>query len=212
MIILASMIDEPGDLVKFQTLYSLYSGAMYTTAFNILENADDAEDAVQISSLKIIKNLNRLEMEEIHDIKTKSFLLTIARNTALDIWRKRKKEPVSVEEVEMDGLAPSAEKIYFDKVSVNNLAEVVEEDNFFKIRYVNDNGQWYYFACYEYSHSANVDTENAVKKEIETGENNITVYVKEGNIQAIMYQNFKQFVISGEIDLDEIQKIFESIK
>lgn len=28
MIILASMIDEPGDLVKFQTLYSLYSGAM----------------------------------------------------------------------------------------------------------------------------------------------------------------------------------------
>lgn len=122
MIILASMIDEPGDLVKFQTLYSLYSGAMYTTAFNILENADDAEDAVQMSSLKIIKNLNRLEMEEIHDIKTKSFLLTIARNTALDIWRKRKKEPVSVEEVEMDGLAPSAEKIYFDKVSVNNLA------------------------------------------------------------------------------------------
>lgn len=93
-----------------------------------------------------------------------------------------------------------------------NVAEVVEEDNFFKIRYVNDNGQWYYFACYEYSHSANVDTENAVKKEIETGENNITVYVKEGNIQAIMYQNFKQFVISGEIDLDEIQKIFESIK
>ncbi|CCY85884.1 putative uncharacterized protein [Clostridium sp. CAG:149] len=93
-----------------------------------------------------------------------------------------------------------------------NVAEVVEEDNFFKIRYVNDNGQWYYFACYEYSHSANVDTENAVKKEIETGENNITVYVKEGNTQAIMYQNFKQFVISGEIDLDEIQKIFESIK
>lgn len=125
MIILASMIDEPGDLVKFQTLYSLYSGAMYTTAFNILENADDAEDAVQISSLKIIKNLNRLEMEEIHDIKTKSFLLTIARNTDLDIWRKRKKEPVSVEEVEMDGLAPSAEKIYFDKVSVNNLAEAI---------------------------------------------------------------------------------------
>ena len=62
-----------------------------------------------------------------------------------------------------------------------NVAEVVEEDNFFKIRYVNDNGQWYYFACYEYSHSANVDTENAVKKEIETGENNITVYVKEGS-------------------------------
>ena len=88
MIILASMIDEPGDLVKFQTLYSLYSGAMYTTAFNILENADDAEDAVQISSLKIIKNLNRLEMEEIHDIKTKSFLLTIARNTALEKGRR----------------------------------------------------------------------------------------------------------------------------
>ena len=67
-----------------------------------------------------------------------------------------------------------------------NVAEVVEEDNFFKIRYVNDNGQWYYFACYEYSHSANVDTENAVKKEIETGENNITVYVKEGDRKSVV--------------------------
>lgn len=92
-----------------------------------------------------------------------------------------------------------------------NVSEVIEEDNFFKIRYVNDNGQWYYFACYEYSHSASVDTENAVKKEIKVGENNITVFVKEGNIQAIMYQYFKQFVISGEIGLDEVQKIFESI-
>ena len=51
-----------------------------------------------------------------------------------------------------------------------NVAEVVEEDNFFKIRYVNDNGQWYYFACHENSHSTHIDTENVETKEIKVGE------------------------------------------
>lgn len=49
------------------------------------------------------------------------------------------------------------------------------------------------------------------KKEIKIGENDVTIYFKEGNMQAIMYQNFKQFLIRGKIDLDEIKKIFESI-
>lgn len=92
-----------------------------------------------------------------------------------------------------------------------NVAEVVEEDNFFKIRYVNDNGQWYYFACHENSYSTHVDTENVETKEIKIGENDVTVYFKEGNIHAIMYKNFKQFLIRGKIDLDEVKKIFESI-
>lgn len=92
-----------------------------------------------------------------------------------------------------------------------NVSEVIEEDNFFKIRYVNDNGQWYYFACHEYSHSTHIDTENVETKEIKVGENDVTVYFKEGNIHAIMYQNFKQFLIRGKIDIDEVKKIFESI-
>lgn len=128
MIILASMIDDPGELSKFQALYTIYSGSMYATAYSILENVEDAEDAVQLSALKLIKNLNRVEMEEIHDIKTKSYLMTITRNTALDIWRKKKKEPVTYGEVEVgiNHIAPSTEELYFDKVSVKSLVSAID--------------------------------------------------------------------------------------
>lgn len=127
MIILASMIDDPRELLKFQTLYSLYSGSMYAAAYKILENVEDAEDAVQMSSLKIIRNLGHVDMEEVNEPKTKNFLLTITKNTALDIWRKRKKEPVSWEEVEakIEYLTPSTEELYFDRVSVKSLASAI---------------------------------------------------------------------------------------
>lgn len=48
MIILTSMLKEPGELSKFQALYALYSGSMYAAAYKILNQAEDAEDAVQL--------------------------------------------------------------------------------------------------------------------------------------------------------------------
>lgn len=84
MIILTSMLKEPGELSKFQALYALYSGSMYAAAYKILNQAEDAEDAVQLSLIKVIRNLDRVTAEEMSDIRTKNFLMTITRNTAID--------------------------------------------------------------------------------------------------------------------------------
>lgn len=129
MIILTSMLNEPGELSKFQTLYALYSGSMYAAAYKILNQAEDAEDAVQLSLIKIIKNLDRITAEEMNDIRTKNFLMTITRNTAIDMYRKRQKQPISCEEMETEitPLAPSTEEIFFDRVSVTDLASAIDQ-------------------------------------------------------------------------------------
>ena len=129
MIILTSMLKEPGELSKFQALYALYSGSMYAAAYKILNQAEDAEDAVQLSLIKVIRNLDRVTAEEMSDIRTKNFLMTITRNTAIDMYRKRQKQPISSEEIEMEiaPFAPSTEEIFFDRVSVTNLAAAISQ-------------------------------------------------------------------------------------
>lgn len=126
MIILTSMLKEPGELSKFQALYALYSGSMYAAAYKIL---NQAEDAVQLSLIKVIRNLDRVTAEEMSDIRTKNFLMTITRNTAIDMYRKRQKQPISSEEIEMEiaPFAPSTEEIFFDRVSVTDLAAAISQ-------------------------------------------------------------------------------------
>lgn len=65
MIILTSMLKEPGELSKFQALYALYSGSMYAAAYKILNQAEDAEDAVQLSLIKVIRNLDRVSVTDL---------------------------------------------------------------------------------------------------------------------------------------------------
>ncbi len=63
------------------------------------------------------------------DIRTKNFLMTITRNTAIDMYRKRQKQPISSEEIEMEiaPFAPSTEEIFFDRVSVTDLAAAISQ-------------------------------------------------------------------------------------
>ena len=46
---------------------------MYAAAYKILNQAEDAEDAVQLSLIKVIRNLDRVTAEEMSDIRTKKF-------------------------------------------------------------------------------------------------------------------------------------------
>ena len=55
--------------------------------------------------------------------------MTITRNTAIDMYRKRQKQPISSEEIEMEiaPFAPSTEEIFFDRVSVTDLAAAISQ-------------------------------------------------------------------------------------
>ena len=60
MIIYLQTIDNPADKAKFEQLYLHYQAFMYQVAFQILQNKQDAEDAVHNAFLSIAKNMEKV--------------------------------------------------------------------------------------------------------------------------------------------------------
>ena len=88
MILYLQMIETDDDRVKFEKIYHLYRGLMFYVANRILQNEQDAEDAVHQAFLAIIIHLKKIS--EIDCPKTKSFVVIITENKAIDMIRERK--------------------------------------------------------------------------------------------------------------------------
>lgn len=88
MIMKASISDKK-TCSKLEMIYNAYSDAMYYRAYAILHNKCDAEDAVHGAFIKILDNMDKLN--EPTNPKTRSFVLIVVENTAIDIYRKRKR-------------------------------------------------------------------------------------------------------------------------
>lgn len=88
MVLYLQMIETDDDRVKFEKIYHLYRGLMFYVANRILQNEQDAEDAVHQAFLAIIIHLKKIS--EIDCPKTKSFVVIITENKAIDMIRERK--------------------------------------------------------------------------------------------------------------------------
>lgn len=85
-----AMIDSPEDRSKFERLYYRCRSLMYHVAYQVLNNSQDAEDAVQSAFLKIAENMDKVDDPD--SMKSTGFAVTITRNAAIDLYRKRSKE------------------------------------------------------------------------------------------------------------------------
>ena len=94
MILLFDMIDNPDDLSKFQQIYEKYKNTMYYVAYDVTKNTYDAEDVVQISLIKLIDILYKIDKQDISKPRCKNLMITITKNTAIDFLRKSKHDPV----------------------------------------------------------------------------------------------------------------------
>lgn len=92
--LLFSMVENEKDLSKFQRIYDQYKNMMYWVAYDITKNTHDAEDVVQLSLIKLIDILYRIEEEEIGRSRCKNLLITITKNTAIDHLRKASHAPI----------------------------------------------------------------------------------------------------------------------
>ncbi|MBR3975460.1 MAG: sigma-70 family RNA polymerase sigma factor [Clostridia bacterium] len=82
------LIEEDNDKAKFEKIYTLYRKKMWYTANSVLSDAFLAEDAVHNAFIGIAKNIKRIEAA--NSSKTLSYVITAAKNAALDILRKNK--------------------------------------------------------------------------------------------------------------------------
>jgi RNA polymerase sigma-70 factor (ECF subfamily) len=70
---------------------------MYHIAFRIVQNQEDAEDAVHQAFEKIAENISKIFDPDCP--KTRAFIVTIVENKAIDIYNRRKKaQEVPMEE------------------------------------------------------------------------------------------------------------------
>ena len=89
MLIYLQVIDAPEDRDQFITLYETYRGLMFYVANQILQNEQDAEDAVHDAFLSVAEHIKKFSRLERH--KTKAFLVTI--HAVLHCGEKRARKP-----------------------------------------------------------------------------------------------------------------------
>lgn len=85
LMVYLEMIDTPEERSKFEVLYGAYKGLMYHVAYLVLENNEDAEDAVHEAFVRVAENMDKID--EPVSPRTKSYLITIVENKAIDIHR-----------------------------------------------------------------------------------------------------------------------------
>lgn len=75
-----------GDKKALEILISRYLNQVYGFTFYLTKNAADADDITQETFVKIWKNLKKYDPTK----NFKTWILTIAKNTALDFFKKKK--------------------------------------------------------------------------------------------------------------------------
>lgn len=135
MLIYLSLIEEEDDKSKFEEIYKSYGKTMFYVANDILKNYAQAEDVVHTSFIKIINNLDKID--EVNCNKTKGFIVTIVKNTAIDEYRKNKREKEKIEKVMDSQIFQASEEI--ETMSSIEIAILKLPDKYktvFSLRYV----------------------------------------------------------------------------
>lgn len=91
MLIYAAIIDSEEEKTKFELIYQQYRHLMYNIAYEILHDEHYAEDVVHDAFVKIIENLEKVDIPV--SAKTQSYVVTITENRAIDIYRRQKRHP-----------------------------------------------------------------------------------------------------------------------
>ena len=81
------MIDTPEDKSRFAILYEKYKNLMWKVAMDVLYDRFSAEDAVHNAFINLAMHMD--DIGELDSLKTKRYLITVAKNAAIDIYRKK---------------------------------------------------------------------------------------------------------------------------
>lgn len=119
------MVETPEEKSAVEFLYTEYRRLMYKTAFSVLHNQQDSEDAVHEAFIRVINNISKIRDVRCHE--TKLFLVIIVRNAAINIYNANKKSShVLIDDVEeMLQSDDSVEDTFFDKYDVELIEKML---------------------------------------------------------------------------------------
>ena len=91
MLVYLQMLETPEEKSKFEDIYIQNRDMLFRVANKILNNPQDAEDAVHYAFLKLAENIRKIG--EAEDPKTKGYIITIVENKAIDLYRHKQAHP-----------------------------------------------------------------------------------------------------------------------
>jgi len=117
-----------GNKQEFQKLYNATAAKLFGICLRVLSNKSDAEEALQETYVKIWRSAGKFVAGHASPI---SWLATIARNTAIDHYRKRKPETAEMEEAEIiadDSPSPEAAAVHTGEMNkLNTCMQEIDE-------------------------------------------------------------------------------------
>ncbi|HIX65953.1 MAG TPA: RNA polymerase sigma factor [Candidatus Anaerotruncus excrementipullorum] len=119
--------EKDRDQSKFEQLYLTYRQLMYHVAYGVLRDPQLSEDAVHQAFMRILNHLGKIS--EVDCPKTKSFVVIIVKNIAINLYNSRKRRAVlSLDEMEgwTGGAAPSPQQSVEDQEGALALAALLE--------------------------------------------------------------------------------------
>lgn len=105
-----------GNRAAFEDLYNATSAKLFGVCLRILNNRSEAEDVLQEAYIKIWRSADRFSAGKASPV---SWLVAIARNTAIDRYRRRKPESSELVEAEIiadEAPSPEANTMLSDDV------------------------------------------------------------------------------------------------
>lgn len=88
--------DSYEDEKLFYHLYDKYHKLLYKYAYDVLKDHSDTEDTLQISWTKIANNLAKINNQA--ERKVINFMITVTKNSAIDVYKKRSNSSISYDE------------------------------------------------------------------------------------------------------------------
>lgn len=109
------MLDTEEQRCRFEEIYLTYRELLFYVANRILQNQQDAEDAVHQTFLKLAEHMELIP--EGPCIRTRALAVTVAERTAIELYRRRRAHPMEdidllplfyEREIEADGTLAAA--------------------------------------------------------------------------------------------------------
>jgi RNA polymerase sigma-70 factor (ECF subfamily) len=112
-----------GDGLAFQRIYEDMYAPVYRYLYGRTKNKDLADDFVQTVFLKFFESLHRLKPND----TPLRFLFTVARNTLIDYWRKKKEILLAEDEKEVFAVIPDKRPNQEAEYAQNELSKNVQD-------------------------------------------------------------------------------------
>lgn len=116
------LIEDNDDKLKFQEIYTIYKKKMWYAANSVLSDSYLAEDAVHNAFLGIACNMSRID--EVNSKKTYAYVITAAKNAAIDILRKNKSDAV-INIDELYNVSDSQSNSFYEKLETKDAVEKI---------------------------------------------------------------------------------------